>query len=36
MDNTKENVIMTCRGLNSARNQMEFFEFLNYLKTFKN
>lgn len=33
---TKDNVIMVCRGLNSARNQMEFFEFLNYLKTFKN
>ena len=32
---TKRNVIMTCRGLNSARNQMEFFEFMNYLKTFK-
>ena len=32
---TKENVIIVCRGLNTARNQMEFFTFLNYLKTFK-
>lgn len=32
---TKDNVILVCRGLNSGRNKMEFFEFLNFLKSFK-
>ena len=33
---TKDNVVLVSRGLNSARNQMDFYLFLLYIEQFKN